>query len=306
MKIIPTLAIAFMLLPCGSAAQQGAVNSTGAEMFSYDAAAPLEMTEQGLESIPGAAVHSIFYTSSKGGRVPAYLVVPSSGKGPFAAVLFLHWGQGNRTEFLYEAAQYARGGTVSLLIDAPYLRPGFKEFDPFSEPEKERAMYIQLMTDLRRGIDLLQARSDVDPRRIGYVGHSLGATQGGTLVGIDKRLKVAVFMGGVPQLTALEIQMLEQQGRKLDSKQREHFLQIMAPIDSANFVGRAIAPILFQFAKHDRFVSKAFAEDYIKAATGPKQVRWYYCSHEFNDPRAFADRQQFLSQKIGIRVQPAH
>lgn len=58
----------------------------------------------------------------KGGRVPAYLVVPE-GKGQFAAVEFVHWGQGDRTEFLNEAFLYAKGGAISLLIDAPFNRP---------------------------------------------------------------------------------------------------------------------------------------------------------------------------------------
>ena len=46
----------------------------------------------------------------------------------------------------------------------------------------------QLLTDLRRGVDLLVARAEVDPARIGYVGHSLGSTLGGVLVGYGARL----------------------------------------------------------------------------------------------------------------------
>ncbi len=33
-----------------------------------------------------------------------------------------------------------------------------------------------MVVDLRRAVDVLMARKEVDSKRIGYVGHSLGAT----------------------------------------------------------------------------------------------------------------------------------
>ena len=64
-------------------------------------------------------------------RVPAYLVVPA-GRGPFAAILFGHWMMKgspfcNRREFLDEAVVLAHSGAISLLIDAPLVRPGYVE-----------------------------------------------------------------------------------------------------------------------------------------------------------------------------------
>lgn len=54
------------------------------------------------------------------------------------------------------------------------------------------------MVDLRRGVDLLRARADVDPNRIAYVGHSAGAHWDAILSGVDRRLKTVVLMAGVP------------------------------------------------------------------------------------------------------------
>ncbi len=84
-----------------------------------------------MEKLSGISVHDISYASPKGGRVPAYLVVPD-GKGPFAAIEFVHWGQGDRTEFLSEALLYAKSSAVSLLIDAPYNRPEYPQGKPLS------------------------------------------------------------------------------------------------------------------------------------------------------------------------------
>lgn len=54
--------------------------------------------------------------------MPGYLVVPS-GRGPFAAILYMHWGQGNKDEFLSEAVEMAYHGAISIMIDAPRWRP---------------------------------------------------------------------------------------------------------------------------------------------------------------------------------------
>lgn len=50
--------------------------------------------------------------------------------------------------------------------------------------------------DLRRGLDLLPQGKDVDPSRIGFVGHSLGTAAGSALDAVDKRFRAFVFMAG--------------------------------------------------------------------------------------------------------------
>ena len=98
-----------------------------AKHFDYDARAPLDIKEVSVRERRGEKIPDITYASPKGGVVPAYLVVPD-GKGKFAAILWGHWMMpksptANRSEFLNEAVAIAPAGVVSLLIDAPYVRP---------------------------------------------------------------------------------------------------------------------------------------------------------------------------------------
>jgi dienelactone hydrolase len=202
-----------------------------------------------------------------------------------------------------EAVLLAKKGAVSLMIDAPYHRPDIDSYSFVTEPEAEREGYIQLVGDLRRGFDLLAARKDVDPKRIGYVGHSLGATWGGALAGIVSRFAGYVLMGGLPRLTDVlgddSYAKLIQQA--FTREQLERYVEILSPINPELLVGRA-APgsILFQFARHDRFISDASARDYVKAAGDSHEVRWYFTSHEFNDPDSSRDRLEFLAKKLGL------
>jgi ketosteroid isomerase-like protein/dienelactone hydrolase len=275
-----------------------------AKLFNYDATPPVAVREVGTSRHDGIVVHDIRYPSPKGGWVPAYVVVPD-GTGPFAAIEFIHWGQGNRSEFLAEALALASNGAISLLIDAPFNRLERDRRSGSSDaPEYDRDDDVQLVVDARRGIDLLFQRPDVDPRRVGYVGHSLGATWGGVLVGVEPRIRTYVLMGGLPTMTDRDWPdpVLHERLSKLPSERVSKTDALLAPINPINFVGLSKgAAKLFQFARSDRFISERAANKYYEAAAEPKTIRWYEGSHEFNDGDSFRDRQAFLRDRLALR-----
>jgi dienelactone hydrolase len=271
-------------------------------IFDYDAKAPTEFKEHGRETVEGATVADVSYASPKGGRVPAYLVTPP-GPGPFAAVLFMHWGQGDRTEFLSEALRYAKSGVVSLMIDAPYHRPDSRDFAFIADAAAERDTYIQLVMDLRRGVDVLLAQPGVDDKRVAYVGHSLGATWGGALAGVEKRIGSFVLMGGLPRVSDVlgDGSFAKQLQKSFKREQLQAYAETLAPIDPERFVGHAErSRIFFQFALHDRFISERDAADYEKAAAGARAKR-YFTSHEFNDEASGRDRREWLFERLALR-----
>src|SRR6266480_5461549 len=167
--------------------------------FDYDQKAPLNIKQIGVRRRTTATVYDITYGSPKGGVVPAYLVVPK-GRGPFAAVIWGHWCWGNssmrnRREFLDEAIVLAQAGVVSLLPDAPLARPGYVTIkDPFEE--RNATEFVQHVVDMRRGVEVLFSRANVDRNRVAYVGHSCNAVVGAVLSGLDRRFKVFVLMAG--------------------------------------------------------------------------------------------------------------
>jgi len=145
-----------MALAAQTAVKPAADVLAAAHLFDYDAKPPLDIHDKIIEKFDGGALHDITYTSPKSGPVAAYLIVPN-GKGPFAAVLFGHWGNGTRAEFIPEAKLYARAGAVSLIPDYPWDRPQpwHKTVDHFDKPEIDPDIEIQAVVDLRRGTDLL-------------------------------------------------------------------------------------------------------------------------------------------------------
>jgi dienelactone hydrolase len=232
-------------------------------------------------------------------------VLPA-GAGKHPAAVYLHPGQGDRSTFLDEAVAMAQRGLVSLLIGGPFTRPenrGQRGGNPW-EPVASRREQVQGIVDVRRGFDLLVSRPEVDPQRLAYVGHSYGATIGGTLAAVERRPVAHVLMAGLPSLThasthghnvpAVAFQTL------LTPEQQQAYVDALAPIDAVHYIGRAApAKLLFQFARRDEFITPWDAAVYIQAASDPKEVRWYDTDHFFNDA-ARNDRMDWLARVLGL------
>jgi hypothetical protein len=85
-------------------------------------------------------------------------------------------------------------------------------------------------------------------------------------------------------------------------EQIDHYFEINRPYDAIRYVPFAApTPLLFQFARHERFVTEAAMKRYAEAASEPKLVLWYDTGHELNDLRALADRTAWLGPKLGLR-----
>jgi dienelactone hydrolase len=291
---------------CGMTLAQSQSIDELRRLFDYNQNAPLDIRTVSVINRNGVRIYDINYASPKSGRVTAYLVTPVA-RGRFAGIVFGHWGLGTRTEFLPEAILYAKAGVVSLLVDDLDVRPApWRRNAPGSEPEGVRTNFIQSVVDLRRGIDLLRARSDVDPNRIAYVGHSAGAHWGAILSAVDKRLKTIVLMAGIPSETTILLESDDPDyidfRKSTPKEQLDNYFKTVKPLDAINCVPHAApTPLLFQFARFERYFNEASMRRYAEAASEPKLVLWYDTGHELNELQALLDRANWLRKQIGIK-----
>ena len=270
----------------------------------YDRNASLDIREAGIEQHGGVGVHDISYASPKGGRVPAYLVVPS-GKGPFAAVIWGHWYWENsefrnRKEFLQEAVALAHAGVVSLLTDGPIARPGHEDKTPLNQQQVTDLM--QQIVDMRRGAHLLLARKDVDQKRLAYVGRSYNASVGGFLSGIDKRFKAFVLMaGGLSDELDLKTKEAQDYRQKIGPEKFDAFTAKNAWLDPGKFVSHATpATVFLQYASQEKFLSPEHARGYAALASEPKRFKEYDAPHALN-AEARRDRIAFLTEQLNLK-----
>jgi cephalosporin-C deacetylase-like acetyl esterase len=274
--------------------------------FDYNRKAPLDVQESGVERRGEVTIHDVSYASPKGGRVPAYLVVPG-GKGPFAAVIWGHWYMPgseflNRKEFLDEAVMLAASGVVSLLPDGPIARPGYvRDPDPLGDLQIQQR--VQAIVDMRRGADLLLARTDVDPKRLAYVGHSYNAATGGFLAGIDKRFKAFVLMAGnLSDEVDIRSKEFQDFRSKVGPEKFDAFMTKYAWADQGKYVAHAApAKVFTQFAMKEDFMTPARAREYYAIVSEPKIFKLYEAPHALN-AAARRDRVAFLAKELNLKA----
>ena len=166
---------------------------------------PLEVEVVGEERTEKYLRRKVRFTSEPGDRVPAWLLIPHSlpagGKAP--AMLCLHQtigigknepaGLGGQKSLHY-AHELAERGYVCLVPDYP----SFGEY-PY-DFKKQGAHYasgsMKAISNNLLSVDLLEALPQVDARRIGVIGHSLGGHNSLFTAVFDERLRAVVSSCG--------------------------------------------------------------------------------------------------------------
>jgi len=276
--------------------------------FDYDKNAPLDLKIIGTQKRGDVTVYDVTYASPKGGVVPAYLVVPG-GKGPFAGIIWGHWywrnsDMRNRKQFLDEAVALAPSGVVSLLTDGPVARPGYvSNNEPLNE--QQTVEMVQQVVDMRRGVDILLARKDVDAKRLAFVGHSYNASVGAILSGVDRRFKAFVLMAGtmsdeVDFKTGAYKEFREKVGpAKFDAFTARH-----SYLDQGKYVSHAApATVFLQYATQEDFMTPDRAREYEKVVSEPKRFKLYEAPHALN-AEARRDRIAFLVEQLKLKPVP--
>ncbi len=208
--------------------------------------------------------------------MPALLTLPATGSTSRPAVLLQHGGEHSKDSRIIGAAmrRWARAGFVCMAIDAP--AHGERPSDiGLSEREGRRLVYrrrdlrVQNVVDLRRAIDYLETRPEVDNGRIGFWGVSMGAFVGVQLMAVEKRVRAGCLaLGGGGYRWSAE-GMNEGEAR---------LLRLL--MDPASFAGEiAPRPVLMLNGVSDETIGRAATEALYNALGEPKELRWFSAGH---------------------------
>ncbi|NUQ65415.1 MAG: acetylxylan esterase [Pirellulales bacterium] len=164
-----------------------------------DSTVPLDVQVLETERLEKVTRKKITYVASKGDRVPAYLLVPHGIEGRVPAVLCLHGTSGPRgrtaglgPDYPRYTLELAERGYVTIAPDYPLL--GENQTDPAALGYASGTM--KGIFNHMRAVDLLESLPEVDGRRIGACGVSLGG-HNSLFVGVfDPRIQVVVTSSG--------------------------------------------------------------------------------------------------------------
>jgi dienelactone hydrolase len=300
---LSVVAAACCLMPLAAAENPGGKSFEQlSRLYDYDRKAPLDLKESGVSTRDGIQVHDISYASPLGGRVTASLFVPP-GKGPFAGMVFMHGGGGVRGQMAPAATMFAKTGAVCLTLDAPYSGGraiAGQELQDWLHPERTRDGFIQTVVDMRRGVDVLLARPDVDPKRLGYYGGSFGALTGGVLAGVEHRIKAYVLMSSPASINDAQIPRVMKPLTTMPKEEAERSRAIIETVAPVYYVGHAApSALFFQIGNKDLGIPRESADRLHKAASEPKLIRWYDGDHGLSN-QAKLDSAEWLRKEIGL------
>lgn len=175
---------------------------------------PLRATITGGVSGEGYRVDNLHFQSRPGLYVTANLYRPASVQPGqrLPAVLYLcghakHGRDGNKVVFAPFGIWFARHGYVCLILDTlqmgevPGIHHGtFRENRWWWLSRGYTPAGVECWNALR-ALDYLAGRDDVDPERLGVTGISGGGGTSWWVAGLDERIKVAVPISGMADLT---------------------------------------------------------------------------------------------------------
>lgn len=244
--------------------------------YEYDQAIPLKDSVEVVIDTTSFKLLSVQYNSVNNRRVTGLLSLPKNSTKPLPVIILMH-GLGDHKAVDYVEFGndlFLKNGYAVMRIDICDHGDRKREVYDFdlTGPYKywARTVISQTVFDLRRTIDFIETRKELDSNRIGYYGISLGGIIGTVFSGVEKRIKVPIVA-----LAGGQLNLLYQQ--EALSKDAKDFVSIIEPL---NFISHiSPRPFLMLNAKNDEIIPPIMSKLLYNKAKEPKKIIWYDAKH---------------------------
>lgn len=138
--------------------------------------------------------------------------------------------------------------------------------------------YTDYVVDLRRAIDLLDTLPQIDAKRIGFAGHSLGCSAGSILSRLETRIAAYALLSCGGYVTDPSWSYCDCEAATAEDRAR--YLERIAVLNPVNYIGHNTgAAFLVQASKTDPIAQEPNVEALFAAAPEPKSLTWYEGGH---------------------------
>jgi dienelactone hydrolase len=240
----------------------------------------------------GVTVHRLRFHSPIRSNTPENNTVHAeyyrpAGKGPFPAVIVLDVTAGNQMLSRHISNHFARHGVAGLFVQMAYYgprRPAGSKLRLLSPNLSHTIKAVtQTVLDLRVASAWLASRPEVDGKRLGIMGTSLGSFVAALTAEMEPRLgRVSVLLGGGGfidgysghPLAAPYFKLFEKLGGK-----KETLKKFVAPIDPITCAANLKKhKVLILAASRDDIVPPSMAR-MLWEASGKQEILWYDTTH---------------------------
>ena len=189
-------------------------------------------------------VEKVSFTAAYGGeRMAAWIYLPRNGKPPYQTVVAFPAGNAVGAPPFAGALPAAMSFVApsGRAMVYPIYKSTYERSDSRDAVPNQSVLYrdrvVMWVKDLRRTIDYLSMRADVDTTKFAYYGYSWGATMGGIILALEPRIKASVLY--VPGL---------------------HMERGRPEVDPVNYLPRIKSPVLMLNGKYDFFFPSETAQ----------------------------------------------
>ncbi|HEX8833495.1 MAG TPA: acetylxylan esterase [Abditibacteriaceae bacterium] len=267
-------------------------------LYEYDTTLPLEVKNGTSKETLTATVQTLHYRGARGANVPAFYITPQGvGAGAkLPAVVLLHGKDGKIEDMLSIGQLLASRGYASVIPELVGHGARREKDNPLfvGKAQRLRDGLIETVQDVRRAVDFLQTKPEVDQQRMGLIGLSLGAMLGTITTAVDERIQTAILVvggGGWKTILAASQESFAQSSRAQGVQEADFAL--LEDVDPVNFAGHiSPRPVLLLNGRKDDIIPPSSAEVLFNAAKEPKKQIWFPTGHfipptEAGPPMAF-------------------
>jgi formylglycine-generating enzyme required for sulfatase activity/dienelactone hydrolase len=200
------------------------------------APAPLDLRiEKTLETEETRVERVSFTAGYPGARVVAYMWLPKNVRPPYQTLVLFPGAEAIRPagpEVLEQPDRYDFLIRSGRAVVHPIYHGMYERYVARPTSSSARREYaIRWSQDMRRTLDYLETRPDIDRTKVAYLGSSLGAGFSPVVLAIEPRFSLAVLLGGGLPPTRMEPE-----------------------VESVNFAPRVKQPLLLLCGRYDFFL----------------------------------------------------
>ncbi len=259
-------------------------------LYSYDSAELNPKVESVDDSHPDWRLERVTFAAAYGQeRVTMYLYLPKQGQAPYQTVLYMPGSPAwdTHTPFVQANPLFSflvrSGRAVAFPIYKGSYERSNNEYDGGDKLKSTslwRDYVIYFSKDIRRTVDYLATRTDVDSQKLGFFGFSRGAALSPMMLVPEPRIKAA----------ALWINGL-------------YLEQIAAEVDAINFAPRVTIPVLQLNGRYDyNFPEESSSIPFFNALGTPADRRRrvaYDTGHNLPLNEAYRETLDWLDRHLG-------
>ncbi len=218
-------------------------------------------------------VYAEYYQPRKAGKHPAVIVLDILDGAQVVS----------RAEALWLAQHDIPALVVYMAYYGPRREPGSKERLLSTDIEKTVANVRQTVLDCRLALAWLEARPEVDPKKLGVLGTSLGSFVGGVFGGVEPKIhSVSLLLGGgalVDSFAEHPAAVVLTPVLKLAGVTTPKLKKMIDPVDPITYAEQLKAKrLLLIAASHDDVVPPV-AMKRLWEATGKPEMMWVDATH---------------------------